>query len=116
MGDFRKLVAWQKAHVFSVALHNAFRARDPRAFTGLRGQIMRSAGSVADNLVEGCARESQADFRRYANDAYSSAKEAQGQLLRARDIGVLAPGAYVELSDQLDEVCRLCWTLSRRKR
>jgi four helix bundle protein len=116
MSDFRKLGAWQKANELTVAIHRAFASRGVNGATGLRGQLMRSAGSVADNLAEACAREPQAEFERYCGHAYSSAKEAESQLIRAHQIGAISPAAYSRLAAISDEVSRLCWTLSGRKK
>jgi four helix bundle protein len=116
MGDFKKLGAWQKANDLAVAIHHAFQERSAGTLTGLRGQIMRSAGSIADNLAEACGRRSQADFERFCDQAYGSAKEVENQLIRAHRIGALSSRAFSSLNDQIDEISRLCFTLSGRKK
>jgi four helix bundle protein len=116
MGDFKNLLAWRKADDLVVAIYKAFQARDGSSLTGLRGQLMRSAESIADNLAEGCAKRSDAEFKKYCDQAYSSSKEAENQLIRAHRIGALSPAAYAELAALSDEVSRLCWTLSGRKK
>ena len=40
MGDFKKLVAWQKAHAFALAVHSAFKGTKSYVSPGLRGQIL----------------------------------------------------------------------------
>lgn len=53
---------------------------------GLTSQIRRSAVSVPSNLVEGCSRESEADFRRFVEIALGSAMELRYQLRLAANL------------------------------
>jgi hypothetical protein len=46
MGDFKRLVAWQKAHAFELAVHAAFKGRHLAAAPGFRGQLLRAVGSI----------------------------------------------------------------------
>ena len=60
MGDFKKLIAWQKAHAFEIAVHRAFRGRKLNVAPGFRAQILRAVSSIPDNLAEGCGMRSRA--------------------------------------------------------
>ena len=113
MGDFTKLIAWQKAHAFALAVHEAFRSVRTRAAPGLRAQVLRAASSIPDNLAEGCAKRSRRELARYADHAYASAKEVLNDLVKARDLGILALDVYDRLYPQGDEVCRLSFSLTR---
>ena len=113
MGDFRKLLAWQKAHAFSIAVHKAFLGRRANVSPGLRSQILHAANSIPDNLAEGCAKRSRRVLASYADSAYSSAKEVENPLIKARDLGILEPRLWEVLSEQGDEVSRLCFGLTR---
>ena len=42
---------------------------------GCRSQLRRGAVSIATNLVEGCARESERDFLRFVDISFASARE-----------------------------------------
>ena len=75
MGDFKQLIAWQKAHAFALAVHAAFKGTKAHVSPGFRAQILRAVSSIADNLAEGCAKRSRRELARYADDAYASSKE-----------------------------------------
>jgi len=113
MGDFKRLVAWQKAHAFELAVHAAFKGRRLAAAPGFRGQLLRAVGSIPDNLAEGCGKRSRRALAKYAEEAYASAKEVENDLIKARDLGLLPRTQCEDLLRQGDEVSRLCFSLSR---
>ncbi len=113
MGDFKQLVAWQKAHAFALAVHAAFKGTKAHVSPGFRAQILRAVSSIADNLAEGCAKRSRRELARYADDAYASSKEVENDLIRARDLEILERRLAEDLLTQGDEVSRLCFGLSR---
>ena len=57
---------------------------------GLTSQIRRAAVSVSSNLVEGCSRESQVEFRRFVEMSLGSAMELAHQLSLARRVNLCA--------------------------
>ena len=114
MGDFKRLVAWQKAHAFGIAVHTAFVGRRTTAAApGFRAQILRAVSSISDNLAEGCGMRSRQALARYAESAYASSKEVENDLIKSRDLGLLPEALCEDLLRQSDEVSRLCFSLTR---
>ena len=116
MGDFKKLIAWQKAHAYALAVHAAYKGTNTRAEPGMRGQILRAVNSISATLAEGCAKRSRADLARFADMAYASAKEVENHLITSRDLGILGGNLTADLLHQGDEVSRLCFALARPER
>jgi len=56
---------------------------------GLTSQIRRAAISVPSNIVEGCARESEAEYLRILNIAFGSLRELHYQLNLSKRLGFL---------------------------
>ncbi len=83
---------------------------------GLTSQIRRASTSVASNIVEGCARESLADYLRFLDMAYGSAREVQYQLSLARRLDYLGNTAHEELSPLATELCKVLNGLIRSLR
>lgn len=113
MGDFKRLIAWQKAHAFVLAVHDAYRGRRTNIAPGLRSQVLRAVSAIPDNLAEGCAKRSRRELARFADMAYASAKEVENNLIKSHDLQILSRAVYEQLMKQCDEVCRLCFALSR---
>ncbi len=77
----------------------------------LRGQLLRSARSIAANLAEGAGSESQAAFARYIAIAIASARESQSHLQIARASGQLSSTQYEALVSQLALLMRRMYRL-----
>ena len=112
MGDFRNLVAWQEANALANDMHAAYPLRSRRDYPGLRAQLLKAAGSVADCLAEGCGKRSRLELARFAGMAYTSAQEVQSQLIRARACRVLAPARCDDFDQRADRVAKLCFGLT----
>jgi len=114
MQDYRKLVVWQRAHQFVLALYAVTRAFPEEERYGLTSQTRRAALSIPANIAEGCGRETAADFRRFLYVAMGSAREVDYYLLLARDLGLVDEALGNRLMNDLDEIQRMLKTLINR--
>jgi len=74
---------------------------------GLVSQIRRAAVSVAANIVEGCSRDNDGDFRRFLQMAQGSAAELDYETLLAHDLRYLTDEQYTGIAMQIQEVRRM---------
>ena len=80
MRDHTKLRAFELADEVALLVYK-ITANFPREeLYGLTAQMRRAAVSVPSNIVEGCARDSQADYVRFLYIAFGSLKELHYQL------------------------------------
>ena len=80
MRDPEKLLVFQDANSLAEEVYRVTADFPIQERYGLTNQIRRAAMSVPSNLVEGCSRESVADFRRFVEIALGSAMELHYQL------------------------------------
>ena len=116
MGDFRRIKAWEKAHAISIDVHQLARRMPPRGGAAVRGQLQRSALSVAATIAEGAGKSTDAEFARYVDMALGSASETMHHLLTAKDLGFLESAEYEELVERVEEVRRMLTVLLKRLR
>ena len=105
--DYRKLVAWQKSMELAEAvyIHTAEFPLEERY--GLTAQIRKSAVSIPSNKVEGCARETQADYLRFLGMAYGSARELEYPISLAVRLGFLPAHSSDEPAEDSLETCKV---------
>ena len=114
---YQKLIVWQRADDFFIAVHRATHECFPKDEKFELGtQIRRSAYSVAANIVEGNSRDSDREKLRFFNYASASLNETGYGLHAAHRLGYLSDEAYEELQMQLNAVGAPLYGLIRKKR
>ena len=83
---------------------------------GLTSQIRRAPVSISANIVEGSARGTDAEFRRFLYIAFGSATEVQYLLQLASELRFLESSRYDELRKQAEEVKRMLSTFIEKLR
>jgi len=83
---------------------------------GLTAQLRRAAVSTPSNIVEGCARNTEADYLHFLDIAYASSREIEYQLSLAVRLGYLDADAHRELSGLCAETSKVIAGLLRALR
>ena len=89
MRDHTKLRAFELADEVAVLVYRVTAGFPREELYGLTSQMRRAAVSVPSNIVEGCARDSQADYRRFLYIAFGSLRELHYQLSLSKRLGFL---------------------------
>ena len=89
MRDHTKLRAFVLADEVAVLVYRVTAGFPKEESFGLTSQIRRAAVSVPSNIVEGCARDSEADYLRFLNIAFGSLRELHYQLDLSKRLGLL---------------------------
>jgi four helix bundle protein len=105
--DTSKLIVWQKAHALVLKIYEITKDFPKGEQLGLTSQIRRAAVSVPSNIVEGKARGSNKEYKRFLLMARGSLEEVKYQLLLAKDLNYIDEEKYKEVYGISDEVGRL---------
>jgi len=116
MQDFRKLAVWRKAHELTLAVYRATVGFPSEERFGLTRQIRRACASIPANLAEGSGRGGDTDFARFCQMAMGSAAEVEYHLLLARDLRMLEPQKYQDLTANVTEIKKMLTSLMKTLR
>jgi four helix bundle protein len=113
---FRKLKVWHEAHALAVRMYALTSDWSDQRFPGLRRQICRAASSIASNIAEGSARDTQAQFAHFLEIAMGSTAELDYHLTLAVDIGALSPKDAAPHVKDVARVSRMLTALRKATR
>src|SRR6266481_6274139 len=113
MAPYEKLHAWRECHELALAVYRATKSFPTEEQYGLTSQIRRAAFSSAVNIVEGSARRSIKEFRRFLDISLSSLSEVGYALRFAHEAGILSEEDWSGLRDLQSRARFLTWQLYR---
>jgi four helix bundle protein len=89
MRDHSKLRAFELADELVFLVYRLTKGFPKEEMFGLTSQMRRCGISVPSNIVEGCARLNQSEYRRFLEIAYGSLKELHYQFGLALRLGYI---------------------------
>ena len=113
MRDHRTLRAFQLADQLVEQVYVATKNFPREELFGLTSQIRRAAVSVAANMVEGCGREGDKEYRHFLSQAFGSLREVGYFLDLSRRLRYLSQEQFDKLNRQYDEAAKVLSGLIR---
>ena len=108
---FEDLEIWQESRELSKEIYHTFKNQKNYRDIPLTNQILRSSGSIVDNIAEGFERGGNKEFIQYLWISKASAGECRSQLYRALDHEVLDDSDFMELKNKVEEISKKVYKL-----
>lgn len=113
MRDHTKLKAFRLSDELAIMVY-AITSEFPKSeMFGLTSQMRRAAVSVPSNIVEGCARESQAEYLRFLEIAFGSLRELGYQYSLAKRLHYFNSSDTLTFELKIDEAQKVLGGLIR---
>ena len=116
MRDHRKLRAFELADEVVLLIYRETREFPKEEIYGLTSQMRRAAVSVPSNIVEGCTRESQAEYLRFLEIAFGSLRELHYQFDLSRRLGYFNEQDISGCESKIEETEKVLGALLRSMR
>jgi len=115
MGNFKKLLVWQKAKDLAV---NVYKLTDSGSFVkdfGLKDQIRRASVSIASNIAEGDNLDTDKQSIRQFFIARGSTAELRTQLIISMEIGYITNEIFEKFEKECDEISGMLTNLIKHR-
>ena len=116
MRDHSKLRAFELADEVALLTYRDTKTFPKEELYGLIAQMRRAAVSVPSNIVEGCARGSQAEFLRFLEIAFASLRELHYQASLSDRLGYFGASNYADFDAKVVETEKVLGALIRSVR
>lgn len=101
INKFEDLEIWKRARIICKDIYSLSRKPDFYENKPLKNQILRSSGSIMDNIAEGFEREGNKEFIHFLSIAKASCGECRSQIYRALDQNNITQTEFEEMHDIL---------------
>lgn len=89
MANYKKLIAWQKAHELAITVYKLTNSFPKEELFGLTSQLRRAVLSIPVNIVEGYNRKSKKEFIHFLDIALGSLAETEYLIEFAIELGYI---------------------------
>ncbi len=111
--SFMNIKAWQKAHVFTLAIYQVTKTFPEDERFGLTSQFRRAAVSIGANIAEGYKKLSKVDKLRFLNISEGSLAECYNYIILSKDLGYINEEQYQHLVFSIEETSKLLIAYSK---
>lgn len=105
--NFEDLIAWQKAGALDKEVFNCITNSPITKDFPLRDQMLRSSGSIMDNIAEGFERSGKREFIQFLSIAKGSCGELRSQFYRAKDREYINSDSFETFKTSCTEVSKI---------
>ena len=110
---FQDVLAWQKAHEFTLLVYAITQSFPNEERYGLTSQFRKAAVSIGANIAEGYKKLSKSDKLRFLNISEGSLTECMNYIILAKDLNYINDGQYEQLCTSINCVGRLLTAYSK---
>ncbi|POY36943.1 four helix bundle protein [Solitalea longa] len=104
MQDYRKLLVWQRSHLFTLEIYKISTDFPKSEQFGVTSQIRRAVFSIQSNVAEGCGKYTKNDLANYLQTSLGSVNEVSYLLLLSKDLEYISKESYNKLDSEIDEI------------
>jgi four helix bundle protein len=104
--SFENILAWQKAHAFTLLVYKTTRMFPEDEKFGLSSQFRRAAVSIEANIAEGYKKLGKADKLRFLNTSQGSLEECRTYILLSRDLEYISTEQFNILRDTIENTSK----------
>lgn len=98
---FEDIQAWQDARSINKEIWMIISSTSLKREFALRDQVVRSSGSIMDNIAEGYERDGNKEFIHFLSIAKASCGELRSQLYRCLDREYITNEQFLDLKSKL---------------
>ncbi|WP_304231912.1 four helix bundle protein [Jiulongibacter sediminis] len=114
MRDFKNYSVWERSHKLVLSIYELTKAFPKEELYGITSQIRRAAVSVPTNIVEGCGRESDAEFKRFLSISSGSLSEVNYLLILSNDLAFISLEEFNGLEEELTGIHKSIHSLMKK--
>lgn len=113
MHNFKELKIWSKSRVLVKKIYELTEKFPASEKFGSISQMRRAAVSVVSNIAEGSGKDSNKEFYRFLEIAYSLAFELETQIILAEDLNFSKNDESVEILDNVQEIQKMIYGFAK---
>lgn len=111
--SFEEINAWKNARSLNIKVYQVVLSLRKKGEYELAKQIVRSAGSIMDNIAEGHERDGVKEFRQFISYSKGSAGELKSQMMRALDFELIEQDTYDIIVNEIEDELKILGGLQK---